>query len=221
MIEESQYIFRADQLDLPANLLSLLRSDIENGRYQQSNFGYTPSHHHSTTKSSIKRFFERLSFRRGYLRLHKLDAVTEEIILSHYKDFIDFVNSTYKLRYKVIGETSWVPLHSDVEISERVTGISGNGDRTSLFVIIQGNNEVTNWFSYPGKFDLSWFNPFKLKRQVSKQLEEGKCYLFNTEAIHSVSKCNPNRQRWILTICWNNISHEELCKRYKEFFKIK
>jgi hypothetical protein len=221
MTSESHYVFRAEYLDLPTDLFELLKSDIDNNRYQQSNFGYTPEHHNNI-KSKVRQWFEKLLFRKGYLRLHKLDSESEQLVLAYYQDFINFVNSPYKLRYKTIGETRWIPPHSDVEISERVTGLAGNGDRTSMFIVIQGNNETTNWFSYPGKFQFGkWFNPFKLKRQVSKQLEVGKCYLFNTEAIHSVSNCNPNKQRWILTICWNNISHTELCNLYNEFVKQK
>lgn len=218
---ENEYVIRAEGLDLTPTLYNLLNTDIANKKYQQSNFGYTPKHH-DNIQSKFRQWFEKLLFKKGYLKIHKLNEQSEQLILEHYKQFVEYVGQPFKIRYKTMGETKWIPPHSDVEISERVTGIPGNGDRTSLFVIIQGNGEKTSWFSYPGKFQFGkWFNPFKLKRQVTKELEIGKCYLFNTEALHSVSNLNPNKQRWVLTICWNTVSHQQLCEHYNRFIKLK
>lgn len=212
----TQCSIRSTDFDLPDNLFQMLLTEIAEQKFKGSFSKYTANGFKDD--HWIIKLLGKITFK-GYLKTYQLSDQSELEIYKHYKKFIDFVGRPYKIRFKTVGNTRWIPPHSDVENSHRGTS-NPNGDSCSIFVGIITNQEITNWYSYPKPFKLDYtFNPFLLKKQKSICLQNQAAVLFDNKTVHSVTNCDVKKERWALAISWQGLEYSELVKLYQEFTK--
>lgn len=200
--------------DLPDTVHQQLVSDIQNCAFR-GNFSYF-NPNSLKNQSKLIRLLLRFMFGDVTFQTYQLSKSSEEMVYNHYKEFINFVGHPYKIRFKTLSNAKAMPPHSDVENSHRGTEHPA-GDYCSVFIGISTNNETTNWYDYNGTFRLDNVNPFKLKKRKSICLQNKQACLFDNDAIHSVTGCNPKKTRWALAISWQNITYEELLQKYYDY----
>ena len=208
------FVLRTPTFDLPNYIHDQLLEDIESGKF-------SGNHSYFTTKSVkhqplLIKLLTKFLFGDVTFQTFQLTEESEELVLNHYKDFIKFVDQPYKIRFKNLSNAKAMPPHSDVENSHRGTEYPA-GDYCSIFVGIRTNKEVTNWYTYSGNFIMDKVNPFKLKKKTSIVLGNQESCLFNNDAIHSVTNCNPKNARWALAISWQNMTYDELVQKYHDY----
>lgn len=208
------FVLKTPTFDLPDNIHNCLLEDIRHKKFD-GNYSYfttkSVKHQPLLVKLLTKFLFGDVTF-----QTFQLTKESEELVFNYYKDFINFVNRPYKIRFKNLSNAKAMPPHSDVENSHRGTEYP-KGDYCSIFVGIKTNQEITNWYTYSGDFIMDKVNPFKLKKKTSIRLSDRESCLFNNNAIHSVTNCKPENERWALAISWQDITYEELVQKYHDY----
>lgn len=211
---DDQYCLLTPNFNLPSDLYRRLVIDIQEKNFR-GNFSYFDPEKFKS-KSKIVELLKELIFGRVVFKTHQLDTETEAEVINQYRSFIDFVGLPYKIRLKTLSQAKMMPPHSDVANSNKGTTFP-KGDYCSIFIGLLTNQEKTNWYSYNGIFNINRINFFKLKKQKSLILKNQQACLFDNNAIHSVTNCNPKNTRWALAISWQDITYEELLQKYNDY----
>ena len=200
--------------DLPVDLHQQLIHDMAQKDFR-GNFSYFNTNSLKNQPLLIK-WLTKFMFGDVVFQTYQLSESSEQLVLAQYKDFIEFVGKPYKIRFKTLSNAKAMPPHSDVENSHRGTA-HPKGDYCSVFVGVITNNETTNWYTYAGRFVMDRVNPFKLKKKKSITVQDRQACLFDNNAIHSVTNCKPENTRWALAISWQDITYDELLKKYYDY----
>jgi hypothetical protein len=195
-----KYHCRAPEFDLDKNLHKQLISEIKSQTYVSSDI----FHDRSNLKSDflLINFLNKFLFT-GDIRSHRLSDSMESMVKKHFQEFIDFVNLPCKIRFKTIKNTKWIPPHSD-------NGARYHGDLCSISIGVIVNNEKTNWYESCN------FGKIKfLSKKETTKLIPACAYLFDNNSMHSVTECVPQKSRWLLSLSWQDIEYNQLCKLYE------
>ena len=211
---DNQYCLLTPNFDLPQDLYQLLLKDIRSQEFR-GNFSYFDPEKFKA-KSKIIQFLKDCFFGQVVFKTHQLSELSEIAVLNHYRSFIEFVGRPYKIRFKTLSQAKMMPPHSDVSNSNKGTKFA-RGDYCSVFIGLLTNQEQTNWYTYNGIFNINRINLFKLKKRKSICLQNQQACLFDNDAIHSVTKCNPKNTRWALAISWQDITYNELLEKYYDY----
>jgi hypothetical protein len=96
----------------------------------------------------------------------------------------------------------------------------GHQRQSSLFMLLQGNDEETRWYKDTGEFKVIDFYRIpdldKIEHVVTAKLEPFKWTMFNHKAWHSVHKFNSTGIRINIGIDFDSVPAEELVRIIKE-----
>ena len=144
-------------------------------------------------------------FKQGWFHVHRCDTDLENQIYEHFKPLIDKVGVKPKIRIKVTHDVRKLIPHSDA---------ADGGDKSSVVMLIQGNNEQTDWYNAGKECKSTLRDLLKIKKVESTRFETGKCYLFNNEQVHAVSDCVPGTTRYLLAVSWQDVTFASLVGAY-------
>jgi len=212
------YVSLTPELNLPRDLHLLLVDEITLKKSIPSAF-YLDATKTQENDSWLFKLYQKYSFKKGNFQTYRLTEDSEDLVYRHYKQFLDYVGLPYKIRLKSMRGIRWLFPHSDFYDSYR--GIdTPNGDSTSIYIGIITNSEITNWYSFNGQFKMNnIFHLLQLKKEKSICLKDRESCLFDNSSIHSVTNCNPKKERWGLAISWQGASFETIKQKYLEYIK--
>lgn len=185
------------ELNLSAELLSKLQHAIEHGNIVTSMFKQGPD----LAKNKQEQEIFKKHFGQGYFQVYRLSIELEEEIRYFYRDFLSHVPVPAKIRIKSSQNLNSLVPHSDAR---------DGGDKSSLTVVIISNGETTNWYNAGPEWEMTEQSIQDLELQTRLCLGDGHACLFNNSAVHSVTNCDPNKKRFVLTIGWQDLEFESL-----------
>lgn len=152
---------------------------------------------------------------------YQLPADLESKVLNHYSAFLDCVPDVPKISIvQIISSTDEWKIHID------------NVKTCSVFCLIKNSNPArTTWWEPKKEFEHTvrdqsnaWNNkkqsPVFRHRCITKAAmwaDVGEAVLFDNNSIHSIDELNPGGDRYILTIGFVNISHDQLVYCYNQW----
>lgn len=212
------YATLTPEFNLPENLHKQLLTEITTKQSIPSAF-YLDANKTQDTDSWLFRLYQRYGFKKGNFQTYRLTEQNEKLVYDHYQGFVDYVGLPYKIRYKSMTGIRWLFPHSDFYDSYR--GIDNPmGDSVSIYIGIITNKEITNWYSFNGQFKMNnIFHLLQLKKEKSICLEDQESCLFDNAAVHSVTRCNPTKERWGLAISWQGVPYAVIAQKYSEYIK--
>jgi hypothetical protein len=191
------------ELDLSPDILSEILTHIKTDRIIPSLFTQTSRSPRQLDKKLIYKWY----LGSGIFQVYRLEKELEQSIKNYYRDFLTLIPVQPKIRLKASQHIRGLMPHSDA---------ADGGDTASLTVAILTNGETTNWFDAGPEFELSLRSLWSLKPTTSLTLDCGQACLFNNSDVHSVTQCDPNLKRFVLTIGWQNISYDQLLDAWGE-----
>ena len=202
------YLNRAQDLDLPMDL----HQEILDVIAQDS---VVPTSSFYTKDSGInwwQRIFLWASLDNGRFQIYRLPEKIVTKIEQHYAALIEKVGRPYKIRLKSTANARWLFPHSDTETMDASLP---QGDRCSLVLAIQCNDEVTNYYEFNGdQFRYRIRDFMRLRRRFSVTVKPREAWLYNNVPVHSVTGCDPARQRFLLAISWQDVEYRDLLAAY-------
>jgi hypothetical protein len=152
---------------------------------------------------------------------YQLAKNLEQKILSYYSDFLQHVPDEPKLTIvQMVSSIDYWKIHID------------NLKTASLFCLIKNSRVArTTWWEPVKEFEhvvrpsgQSWRNKkgspvFKHKcvPKAAMWADVGQMVLFDNNSAHSIDEMIPNSDRYIMTIGFVNISHDELVNCYRQW----
>jgi hypothetical protein len=150
-----------------------------------------------------------------------LTQSTNEKIMSYYADFLQWVPDTPKLTIvKMASTIDYWKMHID------------NLKTSSLFCLIKNSHPArTTWWEPNDNFATSvretgqlWKNKkghvvfnHKCIPKAAMWAEVGEMILFDNNSVHSIDEMTPGSDRYIMTIGFINISHDQLVECYHKW----
>lgn len=217
----SKYAERADLLDLPEELYQEILTEV-NMMSQISNrsvYQYNDKLLKSKKFSWRELLFlvvSKLLVHDG-LKTYRLSDNLKNKIINHYRQFLSITTTPDLVEFRCMPKFIFFPPHIDSEF----TKISGEelkkSNQCSVVFGILTNNEKTNWYTYPDKFEFFKMNPFKLVKVKSICLQQKEAYLYDNSSIHSVTNGKFFKPRCLLVFTWHNMSYQQLDLAYNQY----
>jgi hypothetical protein len=217
------YFCYAPELDPPEWIQHLILEQIENNLLVQTEMNAGYKHPLNSLVNlfpndpDVKKHFEE-TYDTNQIRGYRLAPDLEQKILSYYSDFLQSVPDTPKLTLvQMVSSIDYWKIHVD------------NLKTSSLFCLIK-NSQVsrTTWWEPVKEFEpvirasgQLWRNKkgspvFKHKcvPKAAMWADIGQMILFDNNSAHSIDEMMPDSDRYIMTIGFINISHDELVNCY-------
>jgi len=208
------YAIRTPNFDLPDKLYQRLLTEITS-KQPTLLFSFNATTAHGSD-SWLFKLWKKFSFKKGSFQIYRLSAETENLVYTQYQEFLDYVGLPYIIRYKSMIGVRWLFPHSD--LSDYKERGNGAGASASIYIGILTNKEKTNWYAFDGKFSANnVFDVLKLQKKKSICVGNQESFLFDNASVHSVTNCNPDKERWCIAISWPDVPFEVIAQKYTEY----
>jgi hypothetical protein len=209
------YVIPTPVFNLPSNLYQRLLTEIDSKQYIPA-FNFNADTIHGSN-SWLFKLWQKYSFKKGTFQTYRLSQETENLVLEHYRKFIDYVGLPHIIRYKSIAGVRWLFPHSDLHDYSDIG--KSLGASVSIYIGLHTNKEITNWYSFSGnRYSVkNVFNLLKLTKKKSFCLGNQESCLFDNASVHSVTNCSPDKERWCMAISWPGVPFEVIAQKYTEY----
>lgn len=206
----NNYLVRCPELDLPNSLHQRVLAAISAGDIVATQSVYTKN----SGVTWWQRLFLYLCLDRGRFQIYRLPDDLVNAISDHYQQLIKGMGRGYKIRLKSVSHARYMFPHSDTETMD---GALDHGDRCSLVLPIITNGEHTNYYEFSGKrFRYRVWDFLRLRPAFTTTIQDRQAWLYNNVPVHSVTNCDPAKQRFLLAISWQDCDFDELTAVYQK-----